>query len=328
MHTGASFEANQGAPGQSAPIRWSSVELRRLGSSGLTVSLAGLGCNNFGMRLDQEQASAVVEAAIDAGVTFFDTARSYGEGRSEEMLGTALKRRREDVVIATKFGSAGIENRASRAELRRSLEASLRALDTDYIDLLQLHFPDPKTPIAETLDALDDVVRSGKVRYIGCSNFSGWMISDAAWTARTRAVEPFVSVQNQWSLLERDIEREVTTAAEHFGLGVLPYFPLASGLLTGKVLPGQAPPAGSRLASARFGTLVTEANVAKVERLRDWAGTRGWSVGRLALSWLASHEVVASVIAGATSPQQVRENADSTHADLTPADLAEVAALR
>lgn len=297
------------------------MELRRLGASGLTVSLAGLGCNNFGMRIDEEASARVVHAALDAGVTFFDTARSYGDGLSEVYLGAALRGHREEAVIATKFGSVRIEDRGSRAELIRSLEASLRALGTDYVDLLQLHYTDPRTPIAETLDALDDVVQAGKARYVGCSNATGWWIADAHWTAATRQVQPFVSVQNEWSLLNRRIEGEVTTAAERFGLGILPFFPLASGLLTGKVRPGQPAPEGSRLADARFGSFASPENLERVERLRAFATERGWTMTRLSLSWLASQKVVSSVIAGATSPEQVRENAAATLADLSPEDL-------
>ena len=303
------------------------VELRRLGASGLRVSLAGLGCNNFGMRIDAAATSEVVHAALDAGITFFDTARSYGGGRSEEFLGAALKGHRDEVVVATKFGSATIEDRGSRAELVRSLETSLRALGTDHVDLLQFHYPDPRTPITETLDALDDAVRSGKARYIGCSNADGWWIADAHWTAATRHSTPFVSVQNEWSLLHRRIELEVTTAADRYGLGVLPFFPLTSGLLTGKIRPGQPAPSDSRLADQRFGAVATEANLAKVERLRAYADGRGWSMTRLALSWLASHQVVSSVIAGATKPEQVRENAEATTADLSPDELGEIASL-
>ena len=303
------------------------MESRRLGKSGLTVSLAGLGCNNFGARLDQTQTTEVVSAALDAGVTFFDTARSYGEGRSEKYLGVALDGRRDRAVVATKFGAQRIEARGSRAELIRSLEASLRALQTDYVDLLQLHVPDPLTPIAETLDALDTVVRAGKVRYIGCSNFSGWMVADAHWTSSTLHLEPFVSVQNQWSLLRREIEVEVTTAADRFGLGVLPFFPLASGLLTGKVSRNEEPPPHSRLGDNRFNAVLTPPNFDKLDRLRPFADQRGWTLTRLALSWLASHPVVSSVIAGATSPTQVQENASSTVADLSAEDVDQVAHL-
>ncbi len=303
------------------------MESRRLGRSGLTVSLAGLGCNNFGARLDQGQTTEVVSAALDAGVTLFDTARSYGEGRSEEFLGVALDGRRDQAVIATKFGAQGVEARGSRSVLIRSLEASLRALRTDYIDLLQLHVPDPLTPIAETLHALDAVVRAGKVRYIGCSNFSGWMVADAHWTSSTLHLEPFVSIQNQWSLVRREIEVEVTAAANRFGLGVLPFFPLASGLLTGKVTRDGQPPSQSRLNDSRFQSVLTPHNFDILDRLRPFADQRGWTLTRLALSWLASHPVVSSVIAGATSPKQVQENASSTVADLSAQDVVEVARL-
>ena len=303
------------------------METRRLGASGLSVSVAGLGCNNFGMRIDQERTIEVVDAALEAGVTFFDTARSYGDGKSEEFLGVALKGRREQAIVATKFGSGRLSApRGSRSEILRSAEASLRALDTDYLDLLQFHVPDPETPIAETLEALDDLVRSGKVRYVGCSNFTGWMIADAHWTAATRGLTPFVSVQNQWSLLQRDIETEVTTAAARFGVGVLPYFPLASGLLTGKMRGGTAPE-GSRLSSQAFGWVANERNFEKVERLAAYADERGWTLTRLALSWLASQPVVGSVIAGATSAEQVRENAGSTLTDLTADEVREIGEL-
>lgn len=303
------------------------MERRRLGASGLTVSLAGLGCNNFGMRIDEDESRAVVHAALDAGITFFDTARSYGEGRSEEYLGAALKGHRDEVVLATKFGSSRVEDRGSRSELLGSLETSLRALRTDHVDLLQLHYPDPKTPIAETLDALDAVVASGKVRYIGSSNMTGWMIADAHWTALTRHVQPFVSVQNEWSLLRREIEVEVTGAAERFGLGILPYFPLASGLLTAKAGLGGSAPAGSRLSDERFSSVLSKGNLDRVTKVASWAGARGWTATRVALSFLASHRVVGSVIAGATSPAQVLENAASTGSDLSPDELDELGGL-
>ena len=239
----------------------------------------------------------------------------------------ALRGRRDRVVLATKFGSARLEARGSRSEVVRSVEASLRALDTDWIDLLQFHFPDPATPIAETLAALDDLVHQGKVRYLGCSNFTGWQLADAAWEARTAHRTPFVSVQNQWSLLHRDIEQEVTGAAAHFGLSVLPYFPLASGLLTGKVGAGDGHPGGQ---PPRDRPLRLGGHRGQRGRRRAPAGLgrdRGWSPTRVALSWLASHGVVGSVIAGATSPEQVRANAEATVPDLTAAERTEVASL-
>lgn len=306
------------------------MEFRTLGRSGLTVSVAGLGCNNFGMRLDEDRSAAVIHAALDAGITLFDTARSYGGGRSEEFLGRALGSRRDEVVIATKFGAGSggpPDPGGSRRHLIRSVETSLRALGTDHIDLLQLHYPDPRTPIAETLGALTDLVHQGKVRYLGCSNFTGWQIADASWTAATRNLEPFVSVQNEWSLLQRDIEREVLGACDRFGCGVLPYFPLASGVLTGKVRKGERPPEGSRLTVSYFQVSLTDANLDRVARIEAWGAERGRSVTELALSWLASHPLVGSVIAGATSPEQVRTNAELTRTDLSTDELAELAAL-
>ena len=225
---------------------------RQLGDSGLTVSTVGLGCNNFGRRLDQEGTTAVVSAAIDAGVTLFDTADIYGLGASEELLGAALGKQRENVVVATKFGMdmQGANGpdwgvRGSRRYIRTAVEASLRRLGTDWIDLYQLHRPDPQTPIGETLAALDELVREGKVRYIGSSNLTGWQVVDADWTARSAGTERFVSAQNEYSLLERDVEEELVPACEHVGVGLLPFFPLASGLLTGKYRRGEPAPEGT-----------------------------------------------------------------------------------
>jgi aryl-alcohol dehydrogenase-like predicted oxidoreductase len=301
------------------------MEFRRLGNSGLSVSVAGLGCNNFGMRIDEDASREVLFAALDTGINFFDTARSYGGGKSEEFMGRILKPRRDEVVLATKFGSAqSPEPGGSRRHILRSIETSLSALGTDYIDLFQLHFPDAGTPIDETLSTLDALVQQGKVRYIGCSNFTGWMVADATWTARTRGLEPFVSVQNEWNLLNRGLESEVKGAAEKFGVGILPYFPLASGLLTGKVRRGEAPPGDSRLANAWFGSVLTDANFTKIEALEGWAKEHDRSLAEVALSWLASQPVVASVIAGATSAEQVTANAAATKTDLTPAEIAEI----
>jgi len=305
------------------------MEYRSLGGSGLRVSVAGLGCNNFGMRIDYERTVAVLDAAIDAGVNFFDTARMYGGGKSEEFMGQALRGRRDQVIIATKFGGPTKPDDAtgSRRHMMRSVEASLQALQTDYIDLYQLHFPDPATPIEETLAAMDALVQQGKVRYIGCSNFTGWMVADAHWTARTRGFERFVTVQNEWSLLSRGVEAEVKAACEHYGASILPYFPLASGALTGKVRRGVAPPADSRLSSAYFASTLTDANFDRLEQMEAWAGARGRSMTEVALSWLASQPVVGSVIAGATSPEQVRANAVATRTDLRTEEVAEIGEL-
>jgi aryl-alcohol dehydrogenase-like predicted oxidoreductase len=305
------------------------MEHRTLGRSGLKVSVAGLGCNNFGMRIDQDRTNAVVSAALEAGITFFDTARIYGGGKSEGMLGKALGARREEVVVATKFGlgSGPDDLGGSRRHIVRSVETSLRELGTDWIDVFQLHFPDGVTPIEETIDALTDLVHQGKVRYLGCSNFAGWMIADAHWTASTRHLEPFVSAQNEWSLLNRAVEHEVVPACTRFGLGVIPYFPLASGLLTGKVRRGEAPPEGSRLNADHFAHVLHDQNFDRLERLEQWGDQHGRTLTEVALSWLASQPVVSSVIAGATSAEQVTTNAAATRTDLTPEQVTEIAAL-
>lgn len=292
------------------------MRYRSLGDSGLMVSVAGLGCNNFGRRVDLAGTRAVVDAAMDAGITMLDTADTYGDGgASEELLGEVLAGRREQVVLATKFGHQGYDMgygpaagaKGGRAYIRRAIEASLRRLRTDYVDLYQLHTPDPVTPVAETLAALTELVAEGKVRYLGNSNFTGWQIADAAHVARAAGTAPFVSAQNHWSLLEREVEAEVLPAARHFGLGVLPYFPLANGLLTGKVRRGQAPPAGSRLAG-RPG-YVTDDKLDRVEALIAWAAECGRTVLEVAVGALAAQDGCACVIAGATTPEQVKANA-------------------
>jgi aryl-alcohol dehydrogenase-like predicted oxidoreductase len=307
------------------------MKMRRLGTSGLMVSEIGLGCNNFGMRIDQKATQAVVDAAIEAGISFFDTADVYGGTKSEEFLGKALGKRRPDVILATKFGMRiGDDPRrmgGSRRWIMRAVEDSLTRLSTDYIDLYQFHAPDRDTPIDETLRALDDLVTQGKVRYVGNSNFSGWQIADADWTAAggTR----FVSAQNQFSLLERKVEFEVLPACEHFGLGFLPFFPLASGLLSGKYRRGEKPPEGTRLAAwgARGQAAMSDKNFDKVEKLETWAGERGHTILELAFAWLLGHEVVSSVIAGATTPDQVRSNAATAGWTLTPDEVDEVGKL-
>jgi aryl-alcohol dehydrogenase-like predicted oxidoreductase len=307
------------------------MKLRRLGASGLKVSEVGLGCNNFGMRIDAKATDAVVGAALDAGITLFDTADIYGGTKSEEFLGKALGKRRGEVVLATKFGMRiGDDPRrmgGSRRWIMRAVEDSLTRLSTDWIDLYQFHSPDPDTPIDETLRALDDLVTQGKVRYIGNSNFSGWQIADADWTAAggTR----FISAQNQYSLLERKVEYEVLPACEHFGLGFLPFFPLASGLLSGKYRRGEKPPEGTRLAAwgARGQAAMSDRNFDKVEKLEAWAGERGHTILELAFAWLLGHEVVSSVIAGATSPEQVKANAATADWVLSPDEVEEVGKL-
>lgn len=299
-------------PGYAIRRKRESVEHRTLGASGLFVSEVGLGCNNFGGKLDQEATRAVVQAALEAGIDFFDTADMYGGGLSEEFLGKALGARRGDVVVATKCGlpmGDGPHLRgASRRYIIQALEKSLRRLGTDYVDLYQIHLPDPHTPIGETLRALDDCIRAGKVRYAGCSNFSGWQIADAQWSARQESLNPLVSAQNHLSLLERDALKEVIPACERFGLGMLPYFPLASGLLTGKYRRGEPPPEGTRLSAERFARRLSERNFDRVEALAAFAGQRGRSLLELAFGWLLSLPAVSCVIAGATTPEQVRGN--------------------
>jgi aryl-alcohol dehydrogenase-like predicted oxidoreductase len=307
------------------------MRYRPLGESGLVVSVAGLGCNNFGGRLDLEGARAVVDAAIDAGITLFDTSDTYGaDGGSERALGEILGGRRDQVVLATKFGhqkadmgyglAAGAKG--GRAYIRRAVAESLRRLRTDYIDLYQLHTPDPVTPVEETIAALHELVAEGKVRYLGHSNFSGWQLADAAHLARIGARTPFISAQNHWSLLERAAEADVVPAARHFGLGVLPYFPLANGLLTGKVRRGQPVPAASRLA-ARAG-YVTEEKLAKVEALIGWAQQRGVTILETAIGGLAAQPGCSSVIAGAMTPEQVKANAAASEWIPSAAELAEI----
>ena len=299
------------------------MNTRRIGSR--EVSVVGLGCNNFGRRLDIDATKAVVDAARDAGITFFDTADVYGGTKSEQYLGRALGRRREDIVLATKFGSAVDEQRkGARPEyVRRAVEDSLRRLGTDHIDLYQLHTPDPEVPIGETLGALDELVKAGKVREIGCSNFSADRLREAEEATREGAVR-FVSVQNEYSLLNREPERDVLHEVERAGMAFVPYFPLANGLLTGKYRRGQNAPAGSRLDSGRGERLLTDRNLAVVERLVEFSERRGHKILELAFSWLLRRPAVASVIAGATSPGQARRNAAAAGWKLTDKELTEI----
>ena len=309
------------------------METRQLGGSGLTVSIVGLGCNNFGgmkQSLDSAGATAVVHAALDAGITLFDTADSYGiAGGSESLLGQALGARRRDIVLATKFASpmnreVSTRFNGGRRYIFKAVEDSLRRLNTDYIDLYQYHFPDPLTPIDETLGALDDLVRSGKVRHIACSNLPGWQLVDAAWTARHHGYERFLSTQAEYSLLARSAERELFPALRASHMTLLPYFPLASGLLTGKYRKGGDVPADSRMAIGRFAQQMTEARIERVEALIAFAAARGRSVLELAMSWLAGQPIVSSIIAGATRPEQVRANVAAAGWTLSADDLAEL----
>jgi aryl-alcohol dehydrogenase-like predicted oxidoreductase len=307
------------------------MEYQHLGNSGLQVSVVGLGCNNFGRRCDESQTAAVVHAALDAGVTLFDTADMYSRGVSEEYLGRALKGHRHEAVIASKFGMAMADDDiymqgASRRYIMEAVEASLRRLGTDHIDLYQVHKPDPATPLEETLRALDDLVTSGKVRYLGNSNFAGWQIASSEWIARSAGLNRFISAQNEYSLLDRSVEAEVVPASAEFGLSILPYFPLASGLLTGKYVKGEADPAGARLSgdSPPAGRFRTASNEDKTEALRALAEGAGHSLLELAISWLANQPTVGSVISGATTPEQVRANALAAGWKMSAAELAAI----
>ena len=302
------------------------MDHRSIGS--LRVSLVGLGCNNFGMRIDAAATERVVNAALDAGIDFFDTADIYGATKSEEFLGRALKGRRDHAIVATKFGMAVDDRRkGARPEyVKQACDDSLRRLGIDHIDLYQLHLPDPSVPIADTLGAMDDLVKAGKVREIGCSNFSAEQLDEAERTTKSGAAR-FVSVQNEYSLLHREPERAVLPACDRLGLAFLPFFPLASGLLTGKFEPGKPAPADSRLSLSWTSRFTTEKNVQIAEALKAFAAARRHTLLELAFSWLASRAQVASVIAGATSPEQIRANAAAANWKLNAEELAEIDSL-
>jgi len=308
-----------------------SMKLRKLGEAGPEVSVAGLGCNNFGMRIDLESSRKVIHKALDLGITLFDTADIYGNrGGSETMIGQILGENRKRIVLATKFGGAmndaGTMKGAARRYIMSAAEASLKRLRTHWIDLYQIHFPDPATPIEETLRALDDLMRDGKVRYIGCSNFAAWQLVDAQWTAQHHNLHAFVSCQNEYSLLVRSVERELLPAMQKFGLGMLPYFPLASGLLTGKYVRNKPAPENTRFQALKglADRYVTESNWKIVERLETFCAKRGHALLQLAFSWLLARPTVASVIAGATKPGQVEQNAKAAGGGLAPEELAEI----
>jgi len=308
------------------------MEQRNLGKSGLRVSVVGLGCNNFGGRIDLAATRKVVHKALDLGITFFDEADTYGDprGSSESCLGEILGDRRKDIVLATKFArpmdASGRFEGASRHYVMAEVEASLRRLKTEWIDLYQQHQPDPLTPIEETLQALDDLVRQGKVRYIGCSTLPGWQVVEAQWTAKYHGLHHFVSCQEEYSLLARRLDDEMMPMMESYGLGLIPFAPLANGLLTGKYQRGRPPPEGARLsymtrAADRY---LTDENWAIVERLEGFADHRGHSLLELAVSWLLQHPQVASVIAGATRPEQVEANVRAAGWALTEEDMREI----
>lgn len=307
------------------------MKLRNLGRSGLQLSLVGLGCNTIGAQLDVEASRMVVHKALDLGITFFDTADSYGNmGGSETCLGQILGERRKDIVLASKFGNpmdkAGTLKGAARGYILAAVEASLRRLKTDWIDLYQIHRPDPSTPIEETMRTLDDLVRQGKVRYLGCSNFAAWQVADAHWTAKHLGLAPIISCQDHYNLVERGIERDLVPAIDAFEIGLLPYAPLSAGLLTGKFRRGAAPPAGARL--------VTQANTAKkyggeakqaiADRLQQFCDERGHTLLELAFSWLAAQPQVASVMAGVSRAEQLDANVAALDWQLSAADLAAI----
>jgi aryl-alcohol dehydrogenase-like predicted oxidoreductase len=307
------------------------LEQRNLGRSGLIVSAVGLGCNNFGGRMDMTATRAVVHKALDLGVTFFDTSDTYGErGGSEEYLGRALAGRRHDIVLATKFARPMDSMRrlqgASRRYIMSAVEASLRRLNTEYIDLYFQHIADPRTPIEETLRALDDLVRQGKVRYIGCSWLSAWQVVEAQWTSRHYNLAHFVSCQERYNVLEREIDDALMPVLQPYGLGLIPFAPLANGLLTGKYRREEPPPAGTRMeamphVAERY---LTQANWDKVERLAAFCASRGHTLLDLAFSWLLHRPMVASVIAGATTPEQVAANVAAANWTLSREDMDEI----
>ncbi len=313
------------------------MKKRTLGKSGVQVSTVGLGCNALGGRIGPETSREVIHTALDAGITLFDTAANYGHhygtpGGSESCLGQFLGARRKDIVLATKFGNPvlqridGTPEGASRRHIMLAVEASLKRLQTDWIDLYQIHRPDPLTPIEETLRALDDLIRQGKVRYAGCSNFSGWQAVEAYWTAKHSGLNAFITCQNEYSLLVRDIERDLIPAVQGYGLGLLPYYPLAAGLLTGKYTRSSPSPAGARLTGTprlaeRY---LTDANWAVIERLEQFCASRNRSLLELAFSWLLAQPAVPSVIAGATGPEQLELNVRASAWELTAEELAEI----
>lgn len=305
------------------------MEYRQLGKSGLRVSVIGLGGNTFGRYADEQQTAAIVRQALESGINMIDTADIYGTGVSEELLGKAIRGHRDELVLATKVGmrmSDGPNDAgSSRSHILSGCDASLRRLQVETIDLYQIHEFDPFTPLEETLGALDDLVRAGKVRYIGCSNYDAWRIVQSLWISDRAHLNHFVSVQPEYNLLKRDVEREIVPVCLEFGLGVIPYFPLGAGVLTGKYKPGEQPPEGTRgYENPRFTPRLEPHTLEAVQRLDTWARDSGHTVGELALAWLASRPAVSTVIAGTTRPEQVAANARAADWKLTADDLLEV----
>ena len=310
------------------------MEYRNLGGSGLKVSVLGLGGNNFGWWIDEQRSAAVINHALALGINYIDTADIYDKGRSEEYIGLTLKGRRTEVIIATKFsgqmGEGPNDRGGSRWYIMRAVEASLKRLNTDYIDLYQIHFPDPTTPIEETLRALDDLVMAGKVRYIGCSNFAGWQLSEAFWTSYVNNLNRFVTVQTKYNLFERQIEQELVPCCKAHGIGVIPWGPLAGGFLTGKYLRGEQPktPTTAKRPSKAFieiyNGVMTDVNWERLEKLEAFAKIRSHKVGELAIAWLVSRPWLSTVIAGATSPEQLDQSVSGTDWKLTSEEIAQV----
>ncbi len=308
------------------------MEYRRLGASGVRVSVIGLGGNTFGRYADERQTADIIATALDAGVNFLDTADIYNAGVSEQFIGKALRGQRERTLIATKvgmrMGPGPNENGSSRKHIFDSVHASLRRLDTDYVDLLQIHAFDAETPLEETLGALNDLVQAGAVRYIGCSNYDAWRLTQALWISDRRNWAPFVSVQPEYNLLSRDIERELIPACQEFGVGVIPYYPLAAGVLTGKYKPGQPAPEHTRgYNNPNFAGRLQREALETAQRLDEWAQERGHTVGELALAWLVAQPAVATVIAGVRAPEQVIANARAGEWKLSADDLAAIESL-
>ena len=308
------------------------MQLRRLGRSGLAVSAIGLGANTFGRTVDGDEAVAVIRRALDLGITFVDTADVYSFGRSEELVGKASADRRSEVILATKCGypmsDRPYERGLSRRWIMRAAEDSLRRLGTDYVDLYQAHVPDPATPLDETLEALDDLVRQGKVRYVGCSNYAAWQLARALGIAERRGLAPWISAQNRWNLLDGLDDPSLLPACGELRVGIIPYTPLASGILTGKYRRGQEPPPGTRAGDLpNVRRALTDARLAAVERLQPWAAERGHTTAELGVAWLLAHPEVASVIVGARTVAQVEENVRAVQWSLTQAERDEARAL-
>ena len=310
------------------------MEYRKLGNSGLKVSGLSLGANNFGWWIDEQTSIGVINHALEIGINFIDTADMYDRGRSEEFVGKAIKGKRSDVIIATKFGQKMGEGPndqgGSRYYIMKAVDASLRRLQTDYVDLYQMHLPDPATPIEETLRTLDDLVKAGKVRYIGCSNFAGWQLSEALWTSRVNNLHPFVTVQMKYNFFERQIEQELVPCCNSHGIGVIPWGPLAGGFLTGKYHRGEQPPTpatGTMPAKAfhhLYNPIITDENWERLGKLDAFAKTRGHKVGELAIAWLLWHPWLSTVIAGATKPEQLDANVAGANWKLTAEEVAQI----